>query len=482
MKHSTPPSTSRALPALPVASSSVRSFVLFPAIAMMLGWGLRGYIGGGPFAAMIPGAFVALSLSLLLGHDRQTAAIAALFGAVAIGYGGEMTYGQTLGLACKPETMGWGMLGVTVKGAVWGLLGGAVLGAGLTFRQYKRRTLIMAFLLTIVFLFAGWKLINEPKLIYFSDPINKPREELWAGLLFAAMAFLAFLHKKGRGEQARIPLHFALWGAVSGGIGFGGGTLFLVYGPRLPVPQEWFGWWKAMEFFFGLLLGAGIGFAAWLHRDRLKAPSVCGTCVSGNRLPATALILLVALYFLVFPAIEELLANADSIQAGTASWIAYNLFRPLYTFVFFGGVCIALGLYSITAAWQVAITITFFHTVVDLNRNMPNTIGMELPYWGQASTLLILTGLFALIVLYLQNRTRAVSLLYLMLLWACFIMATLRAFINKDYFYPPEGAGSIQLTSIPPSTWTMYATFVLTSIITTVLIGRFARKSEAPGE
>ena len=102
------------------------TFVLFPAIAVMLGWGWRGYIGGGPFAAMIPGAFVALSLSLLLGHDRRTAAMAALFGAVGIGYGGEMTYGQTLGLACNPETMGWGLLGVTIKGAVWGLLGGAV--------------------------------------------------------------------------------------------------------------------------------------------------------------------------------------------------------------------------------------------------------------------------------------------------------------------------------------------------------------------
>ena len=39
-------------------------YVLFPGIAMLLGWGLRGYIGGGPFGAMIPGCFVALALCL----------------------------------------------------------------------------------------------------------------------------------------------------------------------------------------------------------------------------------------------------------------------------------------------------------------------------------------------------------------------------------------------------------------------------------
>ena len=36
-------------------------FLALPAIAMMLGWGLRGHIGGGPFGAMIPGAMVALT-------------------------------------------------------------------------------------------------------------------------------------------------------------------------------------------------------------------------------------------------------------------------------------------------------------------------------------------------------------------------------------------------------------------------------------
>ncbi len=474
MNNSTSQSTLSSNPALLEASVSPWSFILFPAIAMMLGWGLRGYIGGGPFAAMIPGAFVALSLSLLLGHDRQTAAMAALFGAVAIGYGGEMTYGQTLGLACAPETQSWGLLGVTVKGAVWGLLGGAVLGVGLTFRQYKRSALIVAFILTIVLLFAGWKLINEPQLIYFSDPVNKPREELWAGLLFSALGFLAFIHRKGQDNRARVPLYFALWGALSGAIGFGGGTLFLVYGPSLPVPQQWFGWWKAMEFFFGFALGAGIGIATWRHRELLKTVPVRAEYGSADLLSTGGLVLVTVLFFLLFPLIEEALGGSGD-QTGTGAWIAFNLFRPLYTFVFFGAVCIILGLYSITAAWHVAITITFFHTAINLNRNMQDTIGTDLPGWGQVLLVLVLTGGFACAVQRLQVRQRAIPLLYRLLLWACFIMATLRAFAHKDYFFSAEGTAGIHLSAIPPSTWTVYGTFLVTTIITALCIRRLIR-------
>ena len=37
-------------------SRSDLAWVLVPAVVMSLGWGLRGYIGGGPFGAMIPEA------------------------------------------------------------------------------------------------------------------------------------------------------------------------------------------------------------------------------------------------------------------------------------------------------------------------------------------------------------------------------------------------------------------------------------------
>src|SRR5210317_273379 len=90
-------------------------FVLFPAIAMLLGWGLRGHIGGGPFGAMIPGAMVAITICMLLELPAKTSAIIVVFGVVGIGLGGEMTYGQTLGFLNQPETVWWGTSGTTLK-------------------------------------------------------------------------------------------------------------------------------------------------------------------------------------------------------------------------------------------------------------------------------------------------------------------------------------------------------------------------------
>ena len=66
---------------------------------MMLGWGLRGFIGGGPFGAMIPGAMVVLALGFL--YPRRDWTMLAAFGAIGVGFGGEMTYGQTGGFIVK---------------------------------------------------------------------------------------------------------------------------------------------------------------------------------------------------------------------------------------------------------------------------------------------------------------------------------------------------------------------------------------------
>ncbi len=458
---------------------SVWMFVLFPAVAVLLGWGLRGYIGGGPFAAMIPGCFLALSLSLLLGHDRNQAVMAALFGSIAIGYGGEMTYGQTLRLACGAGTMGWGMLGVTVKGAVWGLLGGAVFGVGMTYWQYDFRTIAKGLVLTVIFLFIGWKLVNEPKLIYFSDPVDRPREELWAGLFFAAVAFLVYMHRKGRGEQAGIPLRFALWGAVGGGLGFGGGTLFLVYGPSLPVPQEWLGWWKAMEFFFGFMLGGSFGLCAWWYRKLLQQQERKTDSLPDGLLPIVGLVVLVVLFFVAFPMIETRLADVEN--AGTMIIVARNLFRPLYTFLFFGAVCIALGLRSVSAAWQVAITITAFHTVFDLNINWERNNGFLVHWSVQAVIMLVLLGTVGILTYRLQKRADAVPCLYMLLLWFCYGMACMRSFFKRDYLFPDEGTagGFSALLETHPAILPIHGIFTVSTIAVAVCIWVLAKRSSS---
>ena len=187
---------------------------------MSLGWGLRGYIGGGPFGAMIPGAMVALALCRLLGVSGERAALAAAFGAVSVGFGGEMTYGQTVGFVRDPATLAWGLTGLALKGSIWGLAGGAFLAAG--FAAVPWRRLVAALGAFLAAMAAGWAAANHPKLIYFSNRVDLPREEMWAGLLLGGLAFWLAMRdvprsavSRGRGSWAAA---WALAWAASGSL------------------------------------------------------------------------------------------------------------------------------------------------------------------------------------------------------------------------------------------------------------------------
>src|SRR5680860_231422 len=71
-------------------------------------------------------------------------AVLLVFGVFGIGLGGEMTYGQTLGFLRNPETVWWGLTGTTLKGGVWGLLGGAVLALGFIYNRIPKKTIFIA--------------------------------------------------------------------------------------------------------------------------------------------------------------------------------------------------------------------------------------------------------------------------------------------------------------------------------------------------
>lgn len=237
-------------------------FLLFPALTMSLGWALRGFIGGGPLGAMIPGAMTALALALLLKLPAGVAARAAAFGAVGVGFGGEMTYGQTVGFAGQAGTMGWGLLGLAVKGGVWGLLGGAVTAIGFQRGALPARRIVAAFALMVAACWAGWRFVNHPKLIYFSNLADRPREEVWAGLLAAGAVVVLVMRNS-------VVTRFALLAAAGGFVGFGGGGLFISLHRILLAGWNWLPSWKLMEYTFGLFFGLALAAAAWSVRHAL---------------------------------------------------------------------------------------------------------------------------------------------------------------------------------------------------------------------
>ncbi|MCP5519380.1 MAG: hypothetical protein H7A45_19225 [Verrucomicrobiales bacterium] len=275
--------------------------VLFGAMAGGMGWGIRGQYGH-ETGAMIAGLLVSLTLVLLLapGARALPAARAVAWGAIAIGFGGCMTYGQTLGLTHDGaltgnlESLRWGMLGLAIKGGAWIGFGGVFLGMGLGGVRYRPRQLLAIMAGMGVLFIAGVWLFNLPfdpehrrlPWLYFSadwrwrpDAIDlRPRREVWGGLWLALLGLIAFTRWVRRDTLAA---RLGGWGILGGALGFPAGqTLQALHawhpeyfhqGLLAPLAPH-INWWNLMETTFGAVWGGVLGLGVWLNRSRIRWP------------------------------------------------------------------------------------------------------------------------------------------------------------------------------------------------------------------
>jgi len=390
---------------------------------MSLGWGLRGSIGGGSLGAMIPGAMIGLVICLLLNRHADAGIIAA-FAAIGVGFGGQETYGQTVGLSLLPETFWWAILGFVIKGAVWGLLGGAFIGIALERQRYTTTQLLAGFAIMVFGTWLGWQFLNNPKLIYFSNRLDRPREELWAGLWLGGLLLLAWL-------RSRVPSMFALYGAIGGGIGFGVGASLQPMG-RVVWAAMPLGWWKAMELTFGGLLGLAYVLCAWRLRNQLAGTGPTAT-------PAAT------------PLPRALLAGIVAIGLAI---VAGQYVPARFDYTIAGAVLASVVLFSGSLAWQTAITATcaaFGFDFLDYQ-----TFASRPLVWA----LLVVSTAAVAVVVARCPRPRAMLLL---ITW----LAVASAF---RYFLPPSAVGR--------ETVTMLAVFVALALVMSRMLLR--RQSVAP--
>jgi hypothetical protein len=275
--------------------------MLLGAAAGGMAWGIRGQYGH-ETGAMIAGLLVSLVLCLVLvpnGHSPTLIRTVA-WTTVAMGFGGSMTYGQTIGLTQNPSLVGnthallWGLLGLGIKGALWIGFAGTFLGMGLGGIRYRLRELIPAYAALLALCALGIWALNEPHdparqllpRIYFSadwrwEPgaILKPRREVWGGFLFALVGLLLWV---GIVQRDGLAWRIGLWGCLGGAIGFPLGQclqsshawhpdLFRT-GPLAQV-EPLINWWNFMETIFGAVMGAALAFGLWNSRDRIRPAS-----------------------------------------------------------------------------------------------------------------------------------------------------------------------------------------------------------------
>ena len=276
--------------------------MLFTALAGGMGWGIRGQYGH-ETGAMLAGLLVALVLVYLFGYHLSSlsAARAVALATVAIGFGGSMTYGQTLGLTQDAPLIGnmaalrWGLLGTFIKGSIWIGYFGLFLGLGLGGKKYTMVEMVLALIVAIFFLYLGIYVLNEPfnpaskKLpsIYFSDhwywepeETLKPRREQWGGLLFALCWLIAYT---GFIKKDLLARNMVLWGMLAGGLGFFLGQCVQAYHAW---NVDWFqvswlasfepniNWWNMMEITFGAIFGCVLALGLWCNRQHIATNSL----------------------------------------------------------------------------------------------------------------------------------------------------------------------------------------------------------------
>jgi hypothetical protein len=272
--------------------------VLFAALAGGMGWGIRGQYGH-ETGAMIAGALVSLTLVFLLcpkATSLQVARAVAL-GTVAMGIGGSMTYGETLGLTQNADVIGnwgalrWGLLGTAVKGGLWIGFAGLFLGVGLGGVRYRPLEMFLVMLGVVVACVVGLFLLNKPHdpvngalpTIYFSGKWNweagvdlKARPEFWGALLCGLAAAIAYF---GGYRKDRLARNMALWGVLGGALGFSIGQCFQAFhawNPEVFKVGIWvkldphMNWWNVMETTFGTIMGAALGLGLWLNRRKIQ--------------------------------------------------------------------------------------------------------------------------------------------------------------------------------------------------------------------
>jgi hypothetical protein len=242
----------------------VLAYLLVPAISMCLAWGIRGQTGHA-WGAALCGATVGLALAMVSRDPAKVKKAFALGAAGGFGYawGGMMSYGRVAALATNPQATGTqialSLAQLFLLGAIWGGLGGGVLGIACSRRNYGPVAPLLIF-------GACW-LAGKVLYVVLIDALQFDighRHQSWAFMLGAWLALLIACWRDGT----------VLTMSILGGLGIGGG---FVVGPlltrvglypfvqALQLPLDW---WKVAEHTIGFFGGLGLGLALLLLERR----------------------------------------------------------------------------------------------------------------------------------------------------------------------------------------------------------------------
>ena len=258
---------------------STLSFVAVIIPAASYGWGMRGTTIGGEKGAMLPGALIGGIIALTSGIliVQEYFYVFAALGAIAMYFGGCMTYGETLGLSmnAKPaENMKKGLIGLLLKGFLWFGSFGAIFTTGINAISgvYSVLELIVIFILTPALSLICHHYFNNPldieQYIFPKIYFSKTRKEYWGALVGLMGALLIFNIIKLNGYV----IVFSLICGVFGGVGWVVSQLLQIYIKHCSIKSKYnfirkisthnqIDSWKVMECALGVFGALGTAIA-----------------------------------------------------------------------------------------------------------------------------------------------------------------------------------------------------------------------------
>lgn len=219
----------------------------FVALAVGLGWGIRGDFGGFE-GAMYPAACLGLAFAYVSGQPGlfQRMPVLGALAALFIGMGGMMSYGVLHGYA-KADTFinySYGYFTLFLQGGAWGVFGCAVLGLVLEDKPPKWHHWLSLTLAVA----AGAALFYAVVVMLLGFQINPPRGNTSIAFTGGAIGLFLWL--------VYHPFPYGLRGAMLGYLGFGTGMFFGRFLGNATYHLPWaINHWNVMEVSVGIIGG-----------------------------------------------------------------------------------------------------------------------------------------------------------------------------------------------------------------------------------
>jgi len=240
--------------------------ILIVAMSLATAWAVRGQFGheqGAAWAGAIGG------LALVLVSNRKDwynkMILVALASAIGWGAGGMISYGVVVGYGRADNFINsfYGLAMLFVIGALFGLLGGGLVG--LTLDSTKKNRVKWGSL--IAQMTAGGIISYFFLVGQIGIKMTPPRSEAWAICFGAGLAMLWYMAREKRNSAIRV----AIFAALGSGFGFAFGNFLQIVGNVLEIN---FNMWNVMEYSIGFFGGAGMAYGVfsskWIVEE--KAP------------------------------------------------------------------------------------------------------------------------------------------------------------------------------------------------------------------